>query len=258
MRKIDAHAHILDQPHYVDQMVKAMDQCGIEKACVSGLGPLFGHVTNQQIAELLQSYSDRFIGAVFLRPGVDSAESIHQAYADGFRLVKITIPRVPYDDPSLFPLWNEAQELRMPVLFHTGVVTTAVEAPGERINSWFMHPLRIEAITREFPNLTVIIAHLGVHWNDDAAELARMRPNVYVDLTGEPDGWRARADAVGMNKWLWWPKCWNKVVFGTDTHYTKFNQIIQQDVARFDHLHIDDKTRERFFSRTISQILRLK
>jgi hypothetical protein len=47
MRKIDAHAHILDQPRYVDQMVKAMDQCGIDKACISGLGPLFQHLDNR-------------------------------------------------------------------------------------------------------------------------------------------------------------------------------------------------------------------
>ncbi len=258
MRKIDAHAHILDQPRYVEQMIKAMDQCGIEKACISGLGPLFRHVNNKEIAQILQSYPDRFIGAVFIRPGFDAADNIQQAHADGFRMVKVTIPRVPYDDPSLFPLWNEAQELHMPVLFHTGIVSTTLEAPGERISSWFMHPMRIEPITREFPNLNMIIAHLGVHWNDDAAELARMRPNVYVDLTGEPDGWRARVDKIGIKKWLWWPSAWNKVVFGTDTHYTKFLQIIQQDVTRFDHLHLEDKTRERFFSRTISQILGLK
>jgi predicted TIM-barrel fold metal-dependent hydrolase len=115
--------------------------------------------------------------------------------------------------------------------------------------------MRIEPITREFPELRLIVAHLGIHWNDDAAELARMRRNVYVDLTGEPGGWRARADAVGMDRWLWWPGAFTKVVFGTDVHYTKIERILADDLARFDRLGIDPQTRERILAGNILSLL---
>ena len=115
--------------------------------------------------------------------------------------------------------------------------------------------MRIEPITRQFPNLNVIIAHLGIHWNADAAELARMRPNVYVDLTGEPEGWRKRADAVGIDHWLWWPGAFEKVVFGTDVHYSKIGQILAEDVDRLDRLNIPMQTRRHIFAGNILRLL---
>ncbi|HMF34082.1 MAG TPA: amidohydrolase family protein [Candidatus Lokiarchaeia archaeon] len=255
MRIVDAHAHILQDPDYVEKLLTVMDECNIAKCCISGIGPLFHCVGNAEIQEIINDYPDRFIGAVFVRPGLDGPAAIQQAHDVGFRMVKVTLTRVPYDDPSAFPLWKIAQELGMPVLFHTGVVTTAIEAPGEGINSWWMHPMRVEPITREFPDLKIILAHLGIAWNDDAAELARMRPNVYVDLTGEPAGWRARADAVGMDKWLWWSGAWQKVVFGTDVTCSKIPQILADDIARCDRFNLDEETRECIFSRNILTLL---
>ena len=115
--------------------------------------------------------------------------------------------------------------------------------------------MRIEPITREFPDLGIIIAHLGIHWNTEAAELARMRPNVYVDLTGEPNGWRARADKVGMDKWLWWSGAFEKVIFGTDVHYSKVSQILEADFVRLDRFNISVEIRRRIFADNILKLL---
>ena len=254
MKIVDAHTHLLDEPGYLDNLLNTMDQCGIGMCCMSGLGKLFGHADNAGVKSAFRAHPDRIIGAVFIRPGVDGPEKIEQAYEDGFRMVKIHLPRVPYNDTSCFNLWARANEYRMPVLFHTGVVVCK-ESPGERINSWYMHPMRIEPITREFPDLDIIIAHLGIHWNADAAELARMRPNVYVDLTGEPDGWRKRADTVGIEKWLWWPRAFEKVVFGTDVHYSKIGQILEEDINRLDRLDIPLHTRAKFLSGNMLRLL---
>ncbi len=252
---IDAHNHLLDEPGYMDDLLRTLDECGIEKCCLSGLGQLFGHADNEAVRRAFTAHPDRVIGQVFVRPGVDGAELIDWGADSGFRMVKVTVPRVPYDDPSLYPLWERALELRMPVLFHTGIVAPCAAGRGEGISSWYMHPMRIEHITREFPDLPVIVAHLGVNWNQDAAELARMRPNLYVDLTGEPGGWRDRADRLGMDTWLWWPGAFEKVVFGTDVHYSKIRLVLDQDLARFERLGIDNETRERVLSGTIRRLL---
>jgi len=255
MKIIDAHAHLLAEPGYLDLLLAEAEACGIERTCLSGLGALFGCAGNREVKDAFTKHPDRIIGAAFVRPGVDGPEAVDRARDEGFRMLKVTIPRVPYDDESCFPLWERAARHGMPVLFHTGVVTTAREVPGERISSWHMHPMRIEPITRRFPELGVIAAHLGAHWNDDAAELARMRPNAYVDLTGEPGGWRRRADGVGMDAWLWWPGAFDKVVFGTDVHYSKMKLILQQDAARLDRLGIEAETRRRIFAGNILRLL---
>ena len=255
MRIIDAHAHLIDEPRYVERLLATMDACGIERVCLSGLGRLFGCGMDDDVRAAFTTHPDRIIGATFVRPGVDGPEKIDRARDQGFRMVKVSIPRIAYDDPAGFPLWQRAADHAMPVLFHTGVITTAVEAPSEGISSWLMHPMRIEPITRAFPDLKIIIAHMGIHWNHDAAELARMRENVYVDLTGEPGGWRERMDAVGVRHWLWWPGAFEKVCFGTDVHYTKIRRILDEDGARLDAAEIDPATRRKIFAGNILHLL---
>lgn len=255
MQVIDAHAHLFDVPGYADHLLAAMDAAGIERACVSGLGPLFMCQTNAGVRAELDRHPDRFIGAYFVRPGVDDAGAVTRAHETGFRMLKVTIPKAPYDDPRFFPLWDRAQALHIPVLFHTGFVTTAGDARGEGISSWYMHPMRLEPVAREFPELGIIVAHLGVHWNHDAAELARMCPNVYVDLTGEPTGWRARLDREGADTYLWWPGAWKKVVFGTDVVYGKIQTILQEDMARLDRYNVPQATRERIFAGNLLRLL---
>ena len=254
MKIIDSHVHIYDEPDYVSKLLAVMDELGIEKSCISGLGPLFGFGTDIDVKAAFAAHPDRFIGAVFVRPGVDGVDKIDWAYNEGFQMVKVTLPKAGYEDERYFPLWQKAQDYKMPVLFHTGIVACK-DAPGEKISSWNMHPMRIEPVTREFPELKIIIAHLGVHWNTDAADLARMRPNVYVDLTGEPGGWREKLDRDGVDKYLWWPGAFDKVIFGTDVHYSKINIILRKDRQRLERFNIENNTREKIFSGNILSLL---
>lgn len=254
-RIIDAHIHLMDESGYMDKLLSAMDRSGIEKCCISGLGPLFGMADNRAVQREMRRHPDRVIGAWFVRPGVDGPEMIDRAASEGFRMIKVTLPRLPYDAPECDPLWERALAHGMPVLFHTGLVAPQAEGRGERISSWNMHPVRVEPVTREFPDLKVIVAHLGVNWNLDAAELIRMRPNAYADLTGEPDGWRVRVDRGGIERYLWWEDAFDKIVFGTDVHWSKLDTILRQDLARLDRLGIGRETRERLFHRNISEML---
>jgi predicted TIM-barrel fold metal-dependent hydrolase len=231
-----------------------MDENGIEKTCVSGLGKQFKCVDNQGIKETFENYPERFIGAYYLRPGYSEADEVEKAYIDGFKMLKVTLPQKPYDDPSYFPLWVSAQEFKMPILFHTGVVTL-VKPSKEYISSWYMHPMRIEPIANSFPKLNMIIAHLGVHWNEDAAELIRMKKNVYADLSGAPQGWRMRADAIGMDNYLWWKDAFKKIVFGTDVFYNQIELILKEDKQRLNDLNIDQETQNLIFSGNILKML---
>ncbi len=255
MSIIDAHAHLMDEDGYLDGLLKAMDEAGIAQVCVSGLGPLFGMQDNDAVRRAMQSHPDRIIGAVYVRPGVDEADVVDWGAEQGFRILKVTSPFEPYRDPAYYPLWERALEHNMPVLFHTGLVMPSAEGRGSMVSSWNMQPMQVEPITREFPELKVILAHLGVNHNMDAAEMARMRTNVYVDITGEPGGWRERLKATGLDRYLWWPGALEKVVFGTDVHYTKIRQILDEDRAIYDELGVDDATRELIFGGTMRQLL---
>jgi predicted TIM-barrel fold metal-dependent hydrolase len=255
MRIIDAHAHLIDEPGYVDGLLKAMDEAGIERVCVSGLGPLFSMQDDAAVEDAMRRHPDRIIGAVYVRPGVDGPEKIRWGQEHGFRMVKVTCPSAPYHDPAYFPIWEQALDAAMPVLFHTGIVSPKAVGRGAGVSSWNMQPMMVEPITREFPELKVILAHLGVNHNKDAAELARMRPNVYVDITGEPGGWREHMKAVGLDHWLWWPGAFEKVVFGTDVHHSKIKQILDEDTAMHDVLGLSDAIRAKVLGGTMRRLL---
>ncbi|MFX0058929.1 MAG: amidohydrolase family protein [Candidatus Hodarchaeota archaeon] len=121
-----------------------------------------------------------YLNVCFIRPGINGPRDIEKAFSEGFRMIKVTIPKKPYDDEEFFSLWEIAQNLKIPILFHTGVVTLAKKVPEEKTLSWYMHPMRINHIANAFPRLKIIIAHLGVHWNNYAAELIRMKKNLKI------------------------------------------------------------------------------
>jgi len=255
MKIIDAHAHYLDEPHYLENLLEIMEQLGIDKCCLSGLGKSFYCKTNKDVSKAFKKYPDKIIGSYFIRPGISEIEEIEEAYKDGFKMLKVTIPTKSYNDKSFFPLWELAEELNFPIIFHTGIVTIPSPQEVGSISSWNMHPMRLEPIANEFRNLNIIIAHLGVHWNKDAAELIRMRPNVYSDISGEPDGWRIRASKAGLKKWLWWPDAFKKLIFGTDVHYSKISGNLNQDKEWFDQNKINKETRKLYFSKNILRLL---
>lgn len=255
MKIIDAHAHYYDLPDYLTELIQTMDQNNIYKTCLSGLGSLFSCKGNHEVKKAMEQYPSRIIGSYFIRPGKSTADEIQQAYSNGFRMLKVSLPIAPYNDPSFFPLWQTAERLNLPILFHTGIVTTSSPAPEEQISSWNMHPMRLEPITNAFPNLKLIIAHMGVHWNHDAAELARMRKNVYIDLTGEPKGWRVHLDQVGLQEYLWWEKAFEKIVFGTDVVASKIPIILHEDQQRYTSLKIPQEIQELIFHKNIEKMV---
>ena len=255
MEIIDAHTSILSTPDYVLELMTEMNRLEISKACISGMGSMFNSVNNKEIVKIIDDFSPRFIGTYFVRPGVTTAIEIQDAYSLGFRMLKVAIPKKPYNDSTFLPIWGAAQRLNMPILFHTGLITVPETSPKDMILSLDMHPLRIEPIANSFPDLNIILSQLGGHWNTDAAELARMRANVYLDLTGEQDGWRKRIDKEGLEKYLYWENAFQDLVFGTNTEPSKIKKILDEDKNRYNKLKLDEKTVEMIFSGNIKKML---
>ena len=255
---IDMHAHYGAGTNYLDRLLSVMDRAGIEKVCLSAFAPHFGWERgNDDVIEATRRHPDRVIGFVFVRPGCDGPEVIRQGHEEGMRGVKVTCPKSNYDDVAYHPLWRQAEQLGMPVLFHTGIVTLPDARPEEDISSSRMHPIFLEPISRSFPRLTLICAHLGIHWNMDAAELLRMRPNVYADITGEPGGYRERLLPHGLRDYLWWQGAFDRLVFGTDVDPSKIIVNLRRDQEAFDTLRLPQDTVDRYFFKNAQEILGL-
>lgn len=243
MRLIDAHAHLW--PGGGDVLLAAMDAAGIERACVSGLGPLFGMASDEDVLVLARAHPDRIVPFACVRPGLTHIKDVRARLDEGFCGLKVTCPSADYDSPAHLDLWALAEERGAPVLFHTGVVTVPNATRDDDVNSARMNPILLAPIARAFPHLRIICAHLGIHWNDEAAEIARFFPNVRVDLTGELTGWRARWSAADLSRFLWWSGAWKQVIFGTDVRPGDVKAVVARDRALWDELDLDETTRRK-------------
>jgi predicted TIM-barrel fold metal-dependent hydrolase len=108
-------------------------------------------------------------------------------------------------DRMLYPAYAFCEERGLPVIVHCGTSTFAgsVNAFGE--------PALLDPVFRDFPGLTIVLAHGGRGWwYDQAAFLTLMRPNVWLEVSGLPPA--RLPDYYGTSLARLAPK----IVFGTD------------------------------------------
>ena len=85
------------------------------------------------------------------------------------------------DDPALYPAYAVLVERGVPLVVHCGTSTF----PGS--TNAYADPVLLDAVLRDFPSLTVVLAHGGRGWwYDAAAFLALSRDHVWIELSGLP------------------------------------------------------------------------
>jgi len=108
-------------------------------------------------------------------------------------------------DRMLYPAYSWAQEHRLPVIVHCGTSTFSGSANA------YADPILLDDVFRDFPDLSVVLAHGGRGWwYDQAAFLALMRPNVWLEVSGLPP--RRLPDYYGPSL----RRLADKIIFGTD------------------------------------------
>jgi uncharacterized protein len=108
-------------------------------------------------------------------------------------------------DRMLYPAYAWACERGLPVIVHCGTSTFAGS-----VNS-YADPVLLGEVMRDFPDLVIVLAHGGRGWwYDQAAFLALMKPNVWLEVSGLPP--QRVADYYGSSL----PRLADKMIFGTD------------------------------------------
>lgn len=254
---IDAHAHYYDEPDYLEKLIEEYQRLGIDKVCLSGLGPLFNQKGNDDVRLAFNKYPDRVIGFGYLRLGVDDKGKVKEFKERGFSGLKCTCPKHNYDDERFFEIYEQAEEYRMPILFHTGIITIKRKGRFRDISSKRMKPICLERIALAFPSLNIIGAHLGIPWFSEAATLTRIVSNIYFDITGAPTGWRLQKDISFFKELLYWENAFSKIVFGTDVHIKDVEDALLRDKKLFEDLGVGKEDKEKIFGGTIKKLLNL-
>ena len=81
-------------------------------------------------------------------------------------------------DPSLESVFRIASKHQVPVMIHTG----DTYARGAKVRQ--AHPLLVDDVAVDYPDVKFVICHLGNPWFQDTAEVLYKNDNVYADISG--------------------------------------------------------------------------
>ena len=123
---INMHGHLhIDSD--VDRLVEEWRASGVAKFCILALGGdpgEEGYLGNTGVKKWMDKYPDIIVGFGNIETGyaMDPYSKVERLYEEGFKGIKLIYPAYPYSDKRYFGYYEKAQELGMPILFHTGWV----------------------------------------------------------------------------------------------------------------------------------------
>ena len=198
----DIHTHIGQLPGVVGDITTAEDLCYIAEhegvrwmlASSASATTIGQHYATLEVVEMVKQHGDRLGGMLWINPH-DPAwrDDVNLAIQHRFLGIKIhpVLDHYEVDRRTLDEIFNVAQEHRWPILTHTDVDGSVMDAA------------QYEPLIQAYPDVILILAHL--RWG--AIPLAKRYSNVFVDTTYvDPRTVEIGMDALGAEK----------IVFGSD------------------------------------------
>lgn len=192
---------------------------------LSGQGP--GDTTwytgniNDATATFVQAYPERLIGFMSLHPyDAHYLDEFERCRTDlGLKGLKLGANYQNFDplEPRALVLYERAQKYGLPILFHQG--TSPVREAPIRL----AQPLLMDEIAIRYPDLKIIMAHMGHPWQVETCVVIRKHPNVYADLSGNfyrPFSFWEQL--VKANEW----NVLSKILFATDFPITTVEETL--------------------------------
>jgi uncharacterized protein len=165
-------------------VIANMNRCGVDQGVIFPLTfmPLNGEWQrmNDMTAKYVREYPDRLIGFAIINPKEikDSLKELDRCKRElGFKGLKIhpSMQESFCNSEDLFSIYQFCQDENLPILFHTGA---SLPSHSDK----FSHPVLLDDVAVRFPDLKIIIAHMGRPYYQDAAFLLRKHKNIYADI----------------------------------------------------------------------------
>jgi len=253
---IDADVHISPLTEYAsntnaEKLIGLMDEAGVDKAMCWVQRPYSRNRLDEILKyqyEAVKKYPDRLIGYGWVDPmlGVDVArDMIKRCLNDyGFYGIKFNGCQNEHfnDDPVLVePLIEEIIKANSTLAFHTGA-----DAPE------LTHPYRLMHIAKKFPELKILMVHMGGASFHDlshaAIEVAKECPNVYLIGSGIRTYPIIKAvKTLGAGR----------VCFGSDTPF----EWMKVEVARYNTMLeglVTEEEKDKIMYKNIADVIGLK
>jgi len=221
------------------------------KARLSGLW-----VPDAEVAAYVGEHPDRLVGFLAVDPTQAGwQDELEQGHRDlglkGIKLMPMYAGFRP-NAPEIDHLWGYATRHGLPVLVHTG--TTFVEqAPLD-----CTLPRLLDDVGSRFPDVRIIMAHLGHPYEGECVVTIRKHPNVYADCSAlHYRPFQLYQSLMLVQEY----GVWDKVLFGSDYPFTTVDASVEgmrklnEMVAGTGLPRLDRDRMEAMFERDTLEIL---
>ena len=219
---------------------------------------------NDNLAKIIEMYPDRFTG--FAHHSVledDADEELERAVKElglkGFKMIGSSLS-IPIEDTSMYPVWEMAEKLDVPVIIHFGVLGGGGGPPRNVHN---MNPLSLWQVASDFPTLNFVIPHFGACYLRELLQLCWQCPNVSIDTSGSNqwtrwmpyditlrDVFRRCVESVGAGR----------IIFGTDSSYFPrgfSDQYLREQLRICYDIGLPQESIEKIFYGNAARLLKL-
>jgi len=271
MPVIDFHLHIVDpenlrpwakeylqtysgeEMEYLEQimrhpklLVEMLHENGVDYGVVlTEISPITtGVISNEAVAEFCKAH-EALIPFANVNPFMvaNPAQELERCVLEmGFKGLKLypTYQGFYANDNMIYPIYAKAEELRIPVMIHTG----SSIFQGARLK--YGDPLWMDDVAVDFPDLTLIQVHSGRGlWYRRAFFLARLHHNVHMEIAGLPP-----------RKLLeYFPdlaKNADKIIFGSDWPGLR---SIKANIEAIRSLPLSEETKAKILGKNAARIL---
>jgi predicted TIM-barrel fold metal-dependent hydrolase len=211
--------------------------------------------SNDYVAGMRDRHPETIVqawGAVDPWKGPAAIEGAKHAVEDlhllGFHFHPI-MGRYSVDDPKLQPLFEVIDALKVPVMVDVGTTGMGAGLPGGRGSKLrHAHPLALDDLASNFPNLTIIAAHPGWPWVEEMTAVALHKGNVYWEISG----WAPKYFPESLKRDIR-GRLRDKVMFGSDYPSMPYDRILRE----WDELGYSEEVLNGVFHANAERILGL-
>ncbi|MCP4380654.1 MAG: amidohydrolase [Hyphomicrobiales bacterium] len=176
---------------------------------------------DQTTAAAVEKYSDKFVGFAYVDPRRDDCMELLRHAVEDLKLKGVKFGPiyngVALSDPRLTPVYEYCQKNNIPLTMHMGT-TYVRNAPVDMGRA-----IHVEPVALQYPDLTMVLAHMGHPWYEDCIAVVRKQPNVFCEVSAiyyRP--WQYYNILICAQEYL----ITDKIYFGTDFPFARVQESV--------------------------------
>ena len=262
---IDCHVHVNNySDESADRLKENLDELKLQMRrnrvdaalILTSFKDVPGRPSTKAVVNAIRDHANLFVvaGISFATFTPDDLKEVRDLITEG-KVVGLKLypgyePFMP-NDTRLEPVYSLAAETKIPVMIHCG------DTFSSKGKLKFSHPLNVDEVAVDHPDVNFVICHIGNPWIRDTMEIIYKNSNVYTDISGLVLGnFTDRFEKFmhkQMQEMLTWGVEPDKCLYGTDWPISSMESYLEF----MDSLSIPQKDKDKMMYENTLKLFKL-